>query len=175
MPFPTMGDYQTKQTLETFGFLPPMSQDEIYDQIAYIIAQGWTPAIEHSIRASPWTTTGPCGSCRSSASRTGRRRRRARGLPSQLSGSSRPLTGYDNYTKARAVLRGLPRPRLISRHGTGEAACPLCRSACSGRWQLTSGGLGTAQGAVGIRQACRQQHRSDVDRWSEGTQSRGYR
>jgi len=43
----TMGDYQTKRTLETFGFLPPMSQEEIYDQIAYIIAQGWTPAIEH--------------------------------------------------------------------------------------------------------------------------------
>ena len=43
----TMGDYQTKQTLETFGFLPPLSQQEIYDQIAYVIAQGWTPAIEH--------------------------------------------------------------------------------------------------------------------------------
>lgn len=42
-----MGDYQTAQTLETFGFLPPLSQDEIYDQISYIIAQGWTPAIEH--------------------------------------------------------------------------------------------------------------------------------
>lgn len=42
-----MGDFQTAQTLETFGFLPPLSQDEIQDQIAYIIAQGWTPAIEH--------------------------------------------------------------------------------------------------------------------------------
>jgi ribulose-bisphosphate carboxylase small chain len=41
------GDYQTQQTLETFGFLPALSQDEIYDQIAYVIAQGWTPAIEH--------------------------------------------------------------------------------------------------------------------------------
>ena len=41
MPFQnTLGDYQTKQTLETFGFLPPMSQDEIYTQIAYILAQG---------------------------------------------------------------------------------------------------------------------------------------
>jgi ribulose-bisphosphate carboxylase small chain len=48
MPFQsTVGDYQTVATLETFGFLPPMTQDEIYDQIAYIIAQGWTPAIEH--------------------------------------------------------------------------------------------------------------------------------
>lgn len=42
-----MGDFQTAETLETFGFLPPLSQDEIQDQIAYIIAQGWTPAIEH--------------------------------------------------------------------------------------------------------------------------------
>ncbi len=43
----TQGDYQTRVTLETFGFLPPLSQDEVFDQIAYIIAQGWTPAIEH--------------------------------------------------------------------------------------------------------------------------------
>jgi ribulose-bisphosphate carboxylase small chain len=42
------GDYRTKQTLETFGFLPQLNQDEIYNQIAYIIAQGWTPAIEHA-------------------------------------------------------------------------------------------------------------------------------
>ncbi len=42
-----VGDFQTAQTLETFGFLPKMSQDEVYTQISYIIAQGWTPAIEH--------------------------------------------------------------------------------------------------------------------------------
>jgi ribulose-bisphosphate carboxylase small chain len=42
-----IGDYQTAQTLETFGFLPKLSQDEVYDQIAYLIAQGWTPAVEH--------------------------------------------------------------------------------------------------------------------------------
>lgn len=42
-----VGDYQTAQTLETFGFLPKLSQDEVYEQIAYLIAQGWTPAIEH--------------------------------------------------------------------------------------------------------------------------------
>jgi ribulose-bisphosphate carboxylase small chain len=48
MPFKsTVGDYQTVATLETFGFLPPFTQDEIYDQIAYIIAQGWSPLIEH--------------------------------------------------------------------------------------------------------------------------------
>jgi len=43
----TMGDYQTAQTLETFGFLPKFTQDEINDMIAYIIANGWSPAIEH--------------------------------------------------------------------------------------------------------------------------------
>lgn len=42
-----MGDYQTAQTLETFGFLPKLTADEIQAQVAYIIAQGWTPAIEH--------------------------------------------------------------------------------------------------------------------------------
>jgi ribulose-bisphosphate carboxylase small chain len=102
MPFQsTTGDYQTKVTLETFGFLPPMSQQEIYDQIAYIIAQGWTPAIEHVHPKPRWTTTGPCGSCRSSARGPRQRRRRAGGLPSVLSGSSRALTGYDNYTQSQ--------------------------------------------------------------------------
>jgi len=43
----TTGDYQTKASLETFSFLPPMTQEEIYDQIAYVLAQGWTPGIEH--------------------------------------------------------------------------------------------------------------------------------
>jgi ribulose-bisphosphate carboxylase small chain len=42
-----IGDYRTANTLETFSFLPPLSQEEIYDQINYIIAQGFTPAIEH--------------------------------------------------------------------------------------------------------------------------------
>lgn len=43
----TEGDFQTAQTLETFGFLPKFSQEEIHAQIAYIIANNWTPAIEH--------------------------------------------------------------------------------------------------------------------------------
>jgi ribulose-bisphosphate carboxylase small chain len=42
-----MGDFKTAHTLETFGFLPKMNQQEIYEQIAYLISQGWTPAIEH--------------------------------------------------------------------------------------------------------------------------------
>ena len=43
-----MGDFQTAQTLETFGFLPKLTQEEIQDQISYILAQGWAPAIEHA-------------------------------------------------------------------------------------------------------------------------------
>ena len=41
------GDYQTAETLETFGFLPKMSQEEVFDQIAYLMTQGLTAAIEH--------------------------------------------------------------------------------------------------------------------------------
>ena len=42
-----LGDFQTASTLETFGFLPKLTQEEIYEQISYLISQGWTPAIEH--------------------------------------------------------------------------------------------------------------------------------
>ena len=51
MPQQSMGDYQTLSTLETFGFLPDLTQDELYEQINYIIAQGWTPAIESCLRS----------------------------------------------------------------------------------------------------------------------------
>jgi ribulose-bisphosphate carboxylase small chain len=42
-----LDDYRTQYSLETFSFLPALTQDEIYDQIVYIINQGWTPALEH--------------------------------------------------------------------------------------------------------------------------------
>jgi ribulose-bisphosphate carboxylase small chain len=42
-----IGDYQTAQTLETFGFLPKLTAEEVADQVAYLVSQGWTPAIEH--------------------------------------------------------------------------------------------------------------------------------
>lgn len=42
-----MGDFKTANTLETFGFLPKLTQEEVYEQIAYLLSQGWTPAIEH--------------------------------------------------------------------------------------------------------------------------------
>ncbi len=41
------GDYRTQQTLETFSFLPPLTQQEIYEQISYMLSMGLTPAIEH--------------------------------------------------------------------------------------------------------------------------------
>lgn len=47
MPQQNMGDYVTMNTLETFSFLPKFSQEDVYAQINYVIAQGWTPAIEH--------------------------------------------------------------------------------------------------------------------------------
>ena len=43
----TQGDYQTKATLETFGFLPKFSAEDVQKQIAYMVANGWSPAIEH--------------------------------------------------------------------------------------------------------------------------------
>ena len=43
----TIGDYQTKPTLETFAFLPKFSAEDVQKQVAYIIANEWTPAIEH--------------------------------------------------------------------------------------------------------------------------------
>ena len=42
-----MQDYRTKQTMETFGFLAQFSQEQVYDQIAYLLEQGWTPCVEH--------------------------------------------------------------------------------------------------------------------------------
>ncbi|MBL1431841.1 MAG: ribulose bisphosphate carboxylase small subunit [Gammaproteobacteria bacterium] len=41
------GDYRTTQTLETFGFLPQFTQEEVQAQIAYMLKEGLTPSIEH--------------------------------------------------------------------------------------------------------------------------------
>lgn len=43
MEYPT-----TKRRGETFSYLPPMTPDRIRAQIAYLIQQGWNPAIEHT-------------------------------------------------------------------------------------------------------------------------------
>lgn len=33
---------------ETFSYLPTLSKEQIRAQVAYIVARGWNPAIEHS-------------------------------------------------------------------------------------------------------------------------------
>jgi len=45
------GDYRTQHTLETFSFLPELTQEEVYEQINYMLSQGLTPAIEHETPA----------------------------------------------------------------------------------------------------------------------------
>jgi ribulose-bisphosphate carboxylase small chain len=37
-----------QQRGETFSYLPPMTPERLRKQIAYIISQGWSPAIEHT-------------------------------------------------------------------------------------------------------------------------------
>jgi ribulose-bisphosphate carboxylase small chain len=38
----------TERRGETFSYLPPMTPDRMRQQISYLIAQGWNPAIEHT-------------------------------------------------------------------------------------------------------------------------------
>ena len=38
----------TERRGETFSYLPPMTPDRLRQQITYLIAQGWNPAIEHT-------------------------------------------------------------------------------------------------------------------------------
>ncbi len=38
----------TERKGETFSYLPPLSPDKIRKQIAYLIAQGWNPSVEHT-------------------------------------------------------------------------------------------------------------------------------
>jgi ribulose-bisphosphate carboxylase small chain len=40
-------DYKQSIKFETFSYLPAMSPEQIRQQIQYIVAQGWNPAIEH--------------------------------------------------------------------------------------------------------------------------------
>ncbi len=41
-------DYKGGRKYETFSYLPELTPDQIRAQVAYIIRQGWTPAIEHT-------------------------------------------------------------------------------------------------------------------------------
>jgi ribulose-bisphosphate carboxylase small chain len=38
----------TERRGETFSYLPAMTPDRLRQQISYLIAQGWNPAIEHT-------------------------------------------------------------------------------------------------------------------------------
>ena len=50
----TMQDYHSRladpasRKFGTFSYLPPMSPEQVRKQVAYLIAQGWSPAIEHT-------------------------------------------------------------------------------------------------------------------------------
>lgn len=49
-----MQDYHSRlsdpasRKFETFSYLPAMSAEQIRAQVAYIVKQGWNPAVEHS-------------------------------------------------------------------------------------------------------------------------------
>ena len=38
----------TERRGETFSYLPPITPDRMRQQIAYLIGQGWNPAVEHT-------------------------------------------------------------------------------------------------------------------------------
>jgi len=40
-------DYKVTPKFGTFSYLPPMTPEVTRKQIAYILAQGWNPAVEH--------------------------------------------------------------------------------------------------------------------------------
>ncbi|TSE35396.1 ribulose bisphosphate carboxylase small subunit [Tepidimonas charontis] len=45
--------YKSQLRYETFSYLPQMTPEQVRRQIAYAIAQGWNPAVEHSERGTP--------------------------------------------------------------------------------------------------------------------------
>lgn len=46
MPVEAYGPTQRRG--ETFSYLPPLTPEQVRQQIAYLIESGWTPAIEHT-------------------------------------------------------------------------------------------------------------------------------
>lgn len=45
--------YRSTKKYETFSYLPQMTPDQVRRQIAYAIAQGWNPAVEHTAKGTP--------------------------------------------------------------------------------------------------------------------------
>lgn len=49
-----MQDYQSSlsdpnsRKFETFSYLPEMSNEDIHNQVKYIVSKGWNPAVEHT-------------------------------------------------------------------------------------------------------------------------------
>ena len=46
--YPSRLSDPASRKFETFSYLPPMTPAEIRKQVAYIVARGWNPAIEHT-------------------------------------------------------------------------------------------------------------------------------
>jgi len=38
----------SSRKFETFSYLPAMNDEQIRQQVAYIVSQGWNPAVEHT-------------------------------------------------------------------------------------------------------------------------------
>ena len=45
--FPSRFEDTSSSKFETFSYLPKMDAKRIRDQVAYIVSQGWNPAVEH--------------------------------------------------------------------------------------------------------------------------------
>ncbi len=105
-------DYQTKATLETFSFLPEFTSDELYDQIVYIINQGWIPSIEHEApeqaTSSYWGMWKlPLFGVRDPNEVLAEIEECRRTYPGHLV----RLIGYDNYTQCQGASLVVNRPR----------------------------------------------------------------
>jgi len=99
-----MGDYQTQQSLETFSFLPQLSQEEVYEQINYMLSQKLTPGIEHEAPANAsdhyWTMWKlPFFGETELANVVAELEACHRAYPDHHV----RLTGYDNYTQCQGV------------------------------------------------------------------------
>lgn len=44
--------YHLTKKYETFSYLPQMTPEQVRRQIAYALAQGWNPAVEHAVKGT---------------------------------------------------------------------------------------------------------------------------
>jgi ribulose-bisphosphate carboxylase small chain len=45
--YPSRLDDPASRRFETFSYLPAMSEEQLRQQVAHVLARGWTPAVEH--------------------------------------------------------------------------------------------------------------------------------